>query len=197
MNVKPYDLMVRDSMQSHLNVAVFVDMQNIYYGAKNTLRKKVDFKRLLHIGVRGRRLYRAIAYLINLDRVNQDSFIYVLKNIGYEVKLKEPKKFYNWDRVEYKADWDMGIAIDAIAMAENAKIDVVVLMSGDGDFVDLVNFLKAKGIKVEVISFRTITAKELIQAANEYIDLEEMGEYIVLEEKNDEDNNGAGRNFSG
>jgi len=197
VNVKPYDLMVRDSMQSHLNVAVFVDMQNIYYGAKNTLRKKVDFKRLLHIGVRGRRLYRAIAYLINLDRVNQDSFIYVLKNIGYEVKLKEPKKFYNWDRVEYKADWDMGIAIDAIAMAENAKIDVVVLMSGDGDFVDLVNFLKAKGIKVEVISFRTITAKELIQAANEYIDLEEMGEYIVLEEKNDEDNNGAGRNFSG
>ena len=195
VNVKPYDLLARDSMQSHLNVAVFVDMQNIYYGAKNTLRKKVDFKRLLHIGVRGRRLYRAIAYLINLDRVNQDSFIYVLKNIGYEVKLKEPKKFYNWDRVEYKADWDMGIAIDAIAMAENAKIDVVVLMSGDGDFVDLVNFLKAKGIKVEVISFRTITAKELIQAANEYIDLEEMGEYIVLEEKDDEVGDNPSRSF--
>ena len=195
--MKPHDLFFRDSVHAHLNVAVFVDMQNIYYGAKNTLRKKVDFRRLLEIGVRGRKLYRAIAYLINLDRVNQDSFIYVLRSIGYEVKLKEPKKFYNWDRVEYKADWDMGIAIDAIAMAENGKIDIVVLMSGDGDFVDLVNFLKAKGIKVEVISFRTITAKELIQAANEYIDLEEMGEYIVLEEKNDENTDVPGRSVSG
>jgi uncharacterized LabA/DUF88 family protein len=91
----------------------------------------------------------------------------------------------------------MGIAIDAIAMAENGKIDVVVLMSGDGDFVDLINFLKAKGIKVEVISFRAITAKELIQAANEYIDLGEMGDYIVLEEKEDENHGNSSRSISG
>ena len=86
--MKPHDLFFRDSVHAHLNVAVFVDMQNIYYGAKNTLRKKVDFRRLLEIGVRGRKLYRAIAYLINLDRVNQDSFIYVLRSIGYEVKQR-------------------------------------------------------------------------------------------------------------
>ena len=168
---------------SNLSVGVFVDMQNIYYGAKNTLRRKVDFKNLLQVAVRGRRLYRAIAYLVDLERVNQDGFIHVLRSIGYEVKLKEPKKFYNWDRVEYKADWDMGIAIDAIAMAENGKVDVVVLMSGDGDFVDLINFLKAKGIKVEVISFKSITAKELIQSANEYIDLEEIADFIILGEE--------------
>ncbi len=166
-----------------MSVGVFVDMQNIYYGAKNTLKRKVDFKNLLKIAVRGRQLYRAIAYLVDLERVNQDGFIYVLRSIGYEVKLKEPKKFYNWDKVEYKADWDMGIAIDAIAMAENGKVDVVVLMSGDGDFVDLINFLKAKGIKVEVISFRSITAKELIYSASEYIDLEEFADFIVLSEE--------------
>ncbi len=168
---------------SNLSVGVFVDMQNLYYGAKNTLKRKVDFKNLLQVAVRGRRLYRAIAYLIDLERVNQDGFIHVLRSIGYEVKLKEPKKFYNWDRIEYKADWDMGIAIDAIAMAENGKVDVVVLMSGDGDFVDLVNFLKVKGIKVEVISFKSITAKELINSANEYIDLEEISDFIILGEE--------------
>jgi len=179
--LKVSELMKREMPFSDLKVAVFVDMQNIYYGAKNTLKKKVDFEKLLEIGVRGRTLWRAIVYLIDLDRVNQESFIHVLKSIGYEVKIKEPKKFYNWDRIEYKADWDMGIAIDAIALTDAGKVDVVVLMSGDGDFVDLVNFLKAKGIKVEVISFRSITAKELINAANEYIDLEEVADYIVLE----------------
>lgn len=179
--MKAQDLIERDRDKKNLSVAIFVDMQNIYYGAKHSINKKVDFKNLLELALRERTLYRAIAYLVNLDRVNQDGFIHVLRNIGYEVKLKEPKKFYNWDRVEYKADWDMGIAIDAIAMAENGKVDVVVLMSGDGDFVDLINFLKAKGIKVEVISFKSITAKEIISAANEYIDLEEVAEFIVLE----------------
>ena len=170
-------------MYSHLSVAVFVVMQNIYYGAKNALKKKkVDFRKLLTLAVRGRKLYRAIVYLVDLDRVNQDNFIYVLRNLGYEVKLKEPKKFYNWDRVEYKADWDMGIAIDAITLAERGKIDVIVLMSGDGDFVHLINFLKAKGIKVEVAAFKSITAKELICAADDFIDLEEVADQIVLEE---------------
>ncbi len=180
--MKANDIMERDKVFSHLNVAVFVDMQNLYYGAKNSLKKKIDFKRLLEIAVRGRKLFRAIAYLVDLDNVNQGSFLYVLKSLGYEIKLKQPKKFYSWDKVEYKADWDMGIAIDAIAMAESGKIDVAVIMSGDGDFVDLVNFLKAKGIKVEVISFKAITAKEIIPAANEYIDLIEVSEFIVLEE---------------
>jgi uncharacterized LabA/DUF88 family protein len=181
--LKIKELLERDRKLKNLQVAVFVDMQNIYYGARNSLSKRVDFKKLLKVAVRGRQLYRAIAYLVDLERINQDGFIHVLRSIGYEVKLKEPKKFYNWDRVEYKADWDMGIAIDAIAMAENGKVDVVVLMSGDGDFVDLVNFLKAKGIKVEVISFKSITAKELIQSANEYIDLEEIADFIILGEE--------------
>ncbi|WP_456397956.1 LabA-like NYN domain-containing protein [Desulfurobacterium sp.] len=182
--MKAKDFIERDSVYGHLNVAVFVDMQNLYYGARNTLKKKIDFKRLLEIAVRGRKLHRAIAYLVDLDNVNQGSFLYVLKSLGYEIKLKQPKKFYSWDKIEYKADWDMGIAIDAIAMAESGKIDVAVLMSGDGDFVDLVNFLKAKGIKVEVLSFKPITAKELIVAADEYIDLYEVSDFIVLKEEN-------------
>ena len=187
--MKAKDMLERDKIFSHLNVAVFIDMQNLYYGAKTSLKRKIDFKRLLEIAVRGRHLFRAIAYLVDLDNVNQGSFLYVLKSLGYEIKLKQPKKFYSWDKVEYKADWDMGIAIDAIAMAESGKIDVAVIMSGDGDFVDLVNFLKAKGIKVEIISFKSITAKELITAANEYIDLEEVADFIVLEENENGDKN--------
>ena len=181
--MKAEELLERDKWKKHLSVVVLVDMQNIYYGAKNTLRRKVDFKNLLEVGVRGRSLYRAIVYLVNLERVNQDGFIHVLKSIGYEVRIKEPKRFYNWDRVEYKADWDMGIAIDAIAIAESGKVDVVVLMSGDGDFVHLINYLKVKGVKVEVVSFKSITAKEIIGAADEYIDLEEIADFIVLEEE--------------
>jgi len=180
--LKVKELLERDKRFKHLSVAVLVDMQNIYYGAKNTLGRKVNFKNLLNLAVRGRRLYRAIAYLVALENVNQDGFIHVLRSLGYEVKLKEPKKFYNWDRVEYKADWDMGIAIDAITLAERGKIDVIVLMSGDGDFVHLINFLKAKGIKVEVAAFKSITAKELICAADDFIDLEEVADQIVLEE---------------
>jgi len=76
----------------------------------------------------------------------------------------------------------MGIAIDAISIADSGKVDVIVLMSGDGDFIDLVSFLKAKGLKVEIVSFRSITAKELIQTADEYIDLEEVAEFISLDE---------------
>jgi uncharacterized LabA/DUF88 family protein len=184
--LKVQELFERDRRVSHLKVAVLVDMQNIYYGAKNTLKGRVDFRKLLDIAVRGRKLYRALAYLVDLDNVSQESFIHVLRSIGYEVKLKQPKRFYSWDRVEYKADWDMGIAIDAIAMAENGKIDVAVIMSGDGDFVDLVNFLKAKGIKTEVVSFKPITAKELILAADEYIDLLDFSDYITFEGYEDE-----------
>jgi len=83
------DLIKRDNNLSHLSVGVFVDMQNIYYGAKNALKRRVDFKNLLQVAVRGRSLYRAIAYLVDLERVNQDGFIHVLRSIGYEIKLKK------------------------------------------------------------------------------------------------------------
>jgi len=180
--MRPEELLKKEEKASHLLVAIFVDMQNIYYGAKHYLGKRLDFEKLLNLALRGRRLYRAIVYLVNLDRVKQDFFINVLKKLGYEIKLKNPKKFYHWDRVKYKADWDMGIAIDAISIADSGKVDVIVLMSGDGDFIDLVSFLKAKGLKVEIVSFRSITAKELIQTADEYIDLEEVAEFISLDE---------------
>jgi len=77
-----------------------------------------------------------------------------------------------------KADWDMGIAMDAISMAE--KIDVAVLASGDGDFVDLVRYLHTKGVKVEIAAFKQTAAKELIEIADEFIDLTAFGEDVFL-----------------
>ncbi|MEZ0323147.1 MAG: NYN domain-containing protein [Hydrogenothermaceae bacterium] len=164
-------------------VAVFMDVQNLYYSARDTFNRKVDFEKTLEKLINGRVLIRAIAYLVKLQGVDQKGFIHTLKQIGYQVKEKEPKIFKRvdengiiWSTV--KADWDMGIAMDAISMAE--KVDVAILVSGDGDFKDLVRYLQTKGVKVEVAAFRQTVAKELIETSDEFIDLSTFGEDIFL-----------------
>lgn len=164
-------------------VAVFLDVQNLYYSARDTFNRKVDFEKILDRMVGGRVLIRAIAYLVKLHGVDQKGFIHTLKQIGYQVREKEPKIFRRYDEsgmlwTTVKADWDMGIAMDAISMAD--KVDVAVLVSGDGDFKDLVRYLQTKGVKVEVAAFRQTAARELIEACDEFIDLSLFGEDIFL-----------------
>ncbi len=164
-------------------VAVFLDVQNLYYSARDAFNRKVDFEKVLHKILNDRILIRAIAYLIKLQGVDQKGFINTLKHIGYEVKVKEPKIFKRLDEdgnlwTTIKADWDMGIAMDAIAMAE--KVDVAILATGDGDFADLVKYLHTKGVKVEIAAFKQTAAKELIEKADEFIDLTTFGEEIFL-----------------
>lgn len=164
-------------------VAVFLDVQNLYYSARDTFNRKVDFDKILEKIVAGRVLIRAIAYLVKLHGVDQKGFIHTLKHIGYQVREKEPKIFRRYDEsgmlwTTVKADWDMGIAMDAISMAD--KVDVAVLVSGDGDFKDLVRYLQTKGVKVEVAAFRQTAARELIEACDEFIDLSLFGEDIFL-----------------
>ncbi len=149
-------------------LGIIVDVQNMFYSAKLLHQSKIDYSKLLLEIVSERDLVRAIAYAVHKPDVDQSSFTDVLKRLGYEIKTKELRLRPDGTA---KGDWDMGIAIDTIAMAP--KLDTIVLVSGDGDFVPLVEMLKAHGCRVEVVSFRRSTAIELIEASTKYIAIEE------------------------
>lgn len=148
-------------------IAIFVDVQNLFYSAKYQFHSKVDFAKLMKFGVQERQLIRALAYIVQTPDIDQSGFLNILENIGFEIKSKDLRLRPDGTA---KGDWDMGIAIDSIAMAE--RIDVVVLVSGDGDFVDLVNMLKSRGIIVEVMSFPNNTSEDLKAAATFYMPLD-------------------------
>lgn len=159
-------------------VGVFVDVQNIFYAAKQ-FNARLDFEKLLRTSTDNRRLIRAIAYVVQSPEVDQSGFITMLQQKSYEVKRKNLRLRSDGSA---KGDWDMGMAIDIIDLAK--KLDVVVLVSGDGDFVSLVNLIKTIGPKVEVYSFFHNTARDLIQAADEHFPIDDSlllrlnGDYI-------------------
>jgi uncharacterized LabA/DUF88 family protein/chromosome segregation ATPase len=159
-------------------VGVFVDVQNIFYAAKQ-FNARLDFEKLLRTSTDNRRLIRAIAYVVQSPEVDQSGFITMLQQKSYEVKRKNLRLRSDGSA---KGDWDMGMAIDIIDLAK--KLDVVVLVSGDGDFVSLVNLIKTIGPKVEVYSFFHNTARDLIQAADEHFPIDDSlllrlnGDYV-------------------
>jgi uncharacterized LabA/DUF88 family protein len=160
--------------QQHLEqrVGIFIDVQNMFYSAKHLYGSKLNFTKLLDYVSRGRPLVRAISYIIKTPEIDQSNFITMLRSNGYEVRVKDLKQRPDGSA---KGDWDMGLALDALAMAD--RLDVVAIVSGDGDFVDLVNFLKARGVRVEVYSFPYSTAEELRHAATEFY---QMGPDVVM-----------------
>ncbi len=156
-------------------VGVFVDVQNMYYSAKNLYQSKVDFKKVLDAAVVDRKLLRASAYVIKADTPDENNFFEALRKIGYEVKIKELKEFYGGQK---KGDWDLGMTVDMVQQAK--KLDTVVLVTGDGDFAVLVDHLKSMGCRVEVMSFGKSSAKEIREAADNFIDMDENHEkYLV------------------
>jgi uncharacterized LabA/DUF88 family protein len=153
-------------------VGVFIDVQNMFYAAKHLYNSKLNFARLLDYIARGRPLVRSIAYVVQTPEIDQSNFLAMLRSNGYEIRSKDLKQRPDGSA---KGDWDMGLALDALAMSD--RLDVVAIVSGDGDFVDLVNFLKARGVRVEVYSFPYSTAEELRYAATEYF---QMGTEMVI-----------------
>ena len=149
-------------------LGIFVDVQNMFYSAKALHQSKIDYSKLLQEIITNRDPVRAIAYVVHKVDVDQSSFTDALKRLGYEIKTKELRLRPDGTA---KGDWDMGIAIDTIAIAP--KLDTIVLVSGDGDFVPLVEMLKAHGCRVEVVSFRKSTAVELVEASTKYTAIEE------------------------
>ena len=156
-------------------IGVFVDVQNMFYSAKILHQSKIDYGKLLEDLSSGRQVMRAVAYVVRKPEVDQTGFLDALTRFGYEIKSKELKQRPDGTA---KGDWDMGIAIDSIALAP--KLDTVVLVSGDGDFVPLVEMLKAHGCRVEVASFRRSTSAELVAVATEYRAIEES---VLFKEK--------------
>ncbi len=149
-------------------VGVFVDVQNMFYSAKHLSSAKLNFGKLMEKAVRGRQLIRAICYCVNNPDIDQTNFVDMLRSNGYEIKSKELRVRSDGSS---KADWDMGMAIDAVSMAD--KLDIIVLVSGDGDFIDLVMYMKSRGVFVEAISFPRSTNEDLISAVDLYIPVEE------------------------
>jgi uncharacterized LabA/DUF88 family protein len=158
-------------------VGVFVDVQNLYYSARNVYKSKVDFRAILKESIKGKNLIRAIAYVIRADVKDEKNFFDALKNIGYEVKEKDLQVFYGGAK---KGDWDIGIAMDLIELAP--KLDTVILVSGDGDFVPLVRHLKhALGCYVEVMAFGKSSSQKLIEAADNYFDLDSDPQKFLMQ----------------
>ena len=151
-------------------VAVLVDVQNLYYSAKNLYHSRVNFKNLLSLVVHKRILVRAISYVIKADpNEKENEFFDALNNAGFEVKEKNLQIFFGGAK---KGDWDLGIAMDAIRLGH--KVDSVILISGDGDFVPVVNYLQQSlGCLVEVAAFKKTANHDLIAIADDFVNIED------------------------
>ncbi len=148
-------------------VGVFIDTQNLYHSAKNIYKARVNFGAMLKEAVAGRQLIRARAYVVTTESGEEKGFFEALGKLGIEVRTKDLLVFFGGAK---KADWDVGLAVDAITASQ--KLDTVILATGDGDFVPLVEYLKVHGCQVEVIAFGKSSSGRLKEATDEFIDMD-------------------------
>jgi uncharacterized LabA/DUF88 family protein len=149
-------------------VGVFIDTQNLYHSARNLYKARVNFGAVLKEAVAGRKLVRAVAYVITTEAGDEKNFFEALGKLGIETKTKDLQIFAGGTK---KADWDVGLAVDAIKMSP--RLDSVVIVSGDGDFIPLVEYLQTGGVQVEVVSFGKSTSGKLREAVDDFVDLSE------------------------
>jgi uncharacterized LabA/DUF88 family protein len=161
--------------RKHHRVGVFVDVQNMYHSAKNLYKARVNFKELLKLIVGGRQLSRAIAYVVKSDTEEEKAFFDALEKSGYELKMKDLQIFPGGMK---KGDWDVGLAVDAIGLSR--LLDVVVIVSGDGDYEPLVEYLQYGGLIVEVAGFKRSSSAKIVETANNFIDLEQVKDKVLL-----------------
>lgn len=157
-------------------VGVFIDTQNIYHSAKNLYHSKVNFGQIVKDAVGERSLIRAVAYVITTEGGDEKAFFEALTKMGIETKTKDLQIFGSGAK---KADWDVGMAIDAVKLAP--KLDSVILLTGDGDFAPLVEYLKVnEGCQVEVVSFGKSTSTKLREVVDDFFDLDEnVSKYLI------------------
>ncbi len=148
-------------------VGVLVDIQNLYYSAKVLHKKKTNFGALLKDGVGDRKLIRAVAYGIKTLEGQEEKFFEALEKQGFEVKTKDLQIFPGGAK---KGDWDVGITVDAIKMSKS--LDVIILMSGDGDYIPLVNYIQSTtGCRVEVMAFLESTSAKLVEEVDGFTNI--------------------------
>ena len=164
----------------HINqrIGVFVDVQNMYYSARQLHKSKANFKTILKEAIADRQLIRAVAYVIKADVKDENTFYDALSEMGFEVKSKDLQVFYGGAK---KGDWDVGIAMDVMRLAP--KLDTIVLISGDGDFSDLLEHAKSLGCRVEVVAFGKTTSHKLREVADFFTDLDKDTKYLLIKRK--------------
>lgn len=156
-------------------VEVLMDVQNLYHSAKNLYQSKVNFGEILKTAVSERKFIRAFAYVVKTKTGEEKPFFEALTKLGIETRVRDLQEFYGGMK---KADWDVGIVIDAIRTA--SSLDVIVLCSGDGDFIPLVEYLKNQGKRVEILAFGKTTSSKLKEVADEFIDLDKKPNKYLL-----------------
>lgn len=159
-------------------VAVFVDVQNMYYSARALYDQRVDFGEILKEAVGIRQLVRAFAYVIQADKEEENTFFEALQERGYELRSKELLSFYGGAK---KGDWDVGLAMDVVRMAQ--KVDTIVLVSGDGDFAELLRYVKAQGCRAEVMAFGSSASSQLRAEADAVYDLSQDTHRFLIAKK--------------
>ncbi len=148
-------------------VGIFIDTQNLYHSAKNLYGARVNFAAMMKEAVGDRQLIRALAYVIRTETAEESPFFEALGKLGIETKVKDLQVFGDGAK---KADWDVGLAVDAIKLAP--KLDAIVIASGDGDYVPLVKYLQENmGVQVEVISFGRSSSLKLKEAVDSFTDM--------------------------
>ena len=161
-------------------IGIFIDVQNLYHSAKNLYHSRINYQELMKSLVGDRKLIRALGYVVKSETQNEDltgeaSFFDALENAGIDLRMKDLQIFPGGSK---KADWDVGMAVDAIRMAD--ALDVIILVTGDGDFVPLVEYLKwGKGRSVEVAAFGRTTSGKLRESADLFIDLMDISRILL------------------
>lgn len=154
-------------------LGIYYDSRNIYYTVRNTFQGgRVDIGEMLTRIVQGRKLVRAMAYVVQADFDNKESYFDVLAHRGFQVKRRNLKVRQDGSM---KGDWDMGIALDLIHQSRD--LDTIALVSGDGDFRELVVFLQSRGVRVEVYGVDACTALDLKQVADLFIPIDQAWLY--------------------
>jgi len=157
-------------------VAVLIDVQNMYHSAKNLYQARVNFREILRTAVVNRKLIRAIAYVVTTETGEEKAFLEALGKAGIEIKTKELQIFPGGMK---KADWDIGMAVDAIKLSK--LCDAIVLVTGDGDFIPLLEYLKgAWGGQIEIIAFGKSASAKLKETADDFVDLsKDLKKYLI------------------
>lgn len=160
-------------------IAVLIDVQNLYHSAKNLYGARVNFREVLKLAVSERNLIRAFAYVVRTKTGEEKPFFEAITKLGIETRVRDLQEFFGGLK---KADWDVGITVDAIRIS--TSVDIIVLASGDGDFLQLIDYLKNQGKRVEVIAFGKSASSKLKESADEFIDLEDSPtKYLLKKER--------------
>ncbi|MFB6223919.1 MAG: NYN domain-containing protein [Haloarcula sp.] len=156
-------------------VAILADAQNLYHTARSLYSRNIDYEALLEEAVDDRELTRAIAYVIRADSPEEESFFEALVDIGFETRIKDIKTFQDGSK---KADWDVGMSLDAVSLANH--VDTVVLCTGDGDFARVCRYLRHEGCRVEAMGFEESSSEDLKEAVDGFIDMSGDSDRFLL-----------------